>query len=117
MHCTGLGKAILAFSSAPFVDAILDAPLPALAPKTVTDPAVLRRELADIRKSRVAYDFEESREGLFCVAAPIFTRNSRVIGAISVTGATSRSQARSFASVVLASAQALSRALGGATAA
>jgi IclR family acetate operon transcriptional repressor len=112
MHCTGLGKSILAFSSPQFVDSILDAPLAPLAPRTITDPEVLRRELADIRNSRVAYDLEESRPGLFCVAAPIFTRNDKVIGAISVTGATSSSQARSFSGVVLASAQALSRALG-----
>lgn len=112
MHCTGLGKAILAFGTPQFVDSVLGAPLLSLAPKTITDPSVLRRELAGIRKTRIAYDFEESHPDLFCVAAPIFTRRNRVIGAISVTGATSESQARSFAGVVLASAQALSRALG-----
>ena len=112
MHCTGLGKAILAFSTPQFVNTMLTAPLLSMAPKTITDPGVLRRELADIRKSRIAYDIEESRPDLFCVASPIFTRQNRVIGAISVTGATSQSQAQSVAGVVLASAQALSRALG-----
>ena len=112
MHCTGLGKAILAYSSGAFVDAVLDGELTKLTPKTLTDPKALRREIASVRQSRVAYDFEESRLGLFCVAAPIFARTGRVVGAISVTGATSRSQARSFSGVVLASAQALSHALG-----
>lgn len=112
MHCTGLGKAILAYSSTQFVDAVLEGPLTSLTPKTITDPEALRRELAAVRSSRVAYDFEESQLGLFCVAAPIFARAGRVVGAISVTGATSRSQARSFSGVVLASAQALSHALG-----
>ncbi|MFE1644427.1 IclR family transcriptional regulator [Microbacterium sp. P01] len=117
MHCTGLGKAILANSSPTFVDAILEAPLAAVTPHTITDPDVLRRELADIRHSRVAYDLEESRPGLFCVAAPIFARGGRVVGALSVTGATTQSQARSFAGVVLASAHALSHALGASSAA
>jgi IclR family transcriptional regulator, acetate operon repressor len=112
MHSTGLGKAILAHSSASFVDSVLEGPLTPLTPKTITDPEALRRELAAVRQSRVAYDFEESQLGLFCVAAPIFARAGRVVGAISVTGATSRSQARSFSGVVLASAQALSHALG-----
>ncbi|HWL77891.1 IclR family transcriptional regulator [Microbacterium sp.] len=112
MHCTALGKAILAHSSPTFVDSVLEGPLTPLTPKTITDPSTLRREIAGARQSRVAYDFEESRLGLFCVAAPIFARTGRVVGAISVTGATSRSQARSFSGVVLASAQALSHALG-----
>jgi DNA-binding IclR family transcriptional regulator len=112
MHCTALGKAILAYSSTAFVDAVLDGDLTRLTPKTITEPAALRREIANVRQTRVAYDFEESQLGLFCVGAPIFARTGRVVGAISVTGATSRSQARSFAGVVLASAQALSHALG-----
>jgi IclR family acetate operon transcriptional repressor len=115
MHCTALGKAILAFSTPQFVESVLSAPLLSLAPKTITNSDVLRRELADIRKTRIAFDFEESRPDLFCVGAPIFTRHNRVIGAISVTGATSRSQARSFAGVVLGSAQALSHSLGAGT--
>ncbi len=112
MHCTALGKAILAHSSPTFVDSVLEGPLAPLTPKTITDQNTLRREIAGVRQSRVAYDFEESQLGLFCVAAPIFARTGRVVGAISVTGATSRSQARSFSGVVLASAQALSHALG-----
>lgn len=112
MHCTALGKAILAHSSPGFVDSVLDGELAQVTPKTITDPAALRREIAGVRQSRVAYDFEESRLGLFCVAAPIFARTGRAVGAISVTGATSRAQARSFSGVVLASAQALSHALG-----
>ncbi len=110
--CTGLGKAILAFSSPDFIDGILAGELMRLAPNSITDPEVLRKQLVTIRHTRVAYDLEESSPGLFCVAAPIFTRNDRIIGAISVTGATSRSQAQSFANIVLASASTLSRALG-----
>ncbi|MFH8249129.1 IclR family transcriptional regulator [Microbacterium sp. B2969] len=112
MHCTALGKAILAYSSTAFVDSVLEGPLTRLTPKTLTDPDALRRELVGVRNSRVAYDFEESQLGLFCVAAPIFARTGRVVGALSVTGATSRSQARSFSGVVLASSRALSHALG-----
>lgn len=112
MHCTALGKAILAYSSEEFVDAVLAGPLARRSPKTLTDPAQIRRELVTIRQDRVAYDLEESQESLFCVAAPIFARSNRVVGALSVTGATAQNQARAFAGVVRASAQALSHALG-----
>lgn len=112
MHCTALGKAILAYSSPAFVEEVLSAPLPRATPKTITDPELLRRELAEVRRQRVSYDIEESQESFFCVAAPIFATRDRVIGALSVTGATELAQARRFSGAVLSSARALSHALG-----
>ncbi|OMQ16683.1 hypothetical protein A7K94_0200855 [Modestobacter sp. VKM Ac-2676] len=112
MHCTALGKAMLAYSTPEFVDSVLSGPLTRRSAKTITDPEILRRELVTIRQQRVAYDLEESQESLFCVAAPIFARHNRVVGALSVTGATALAQARSFAGVVSASAHAISHALG-----
>lgn len=112
LHATGLGKAILAFSSPDFVDEMLNRELVAKTPKTITQSAVLRQELEEIRVSKVAYDVEESRLGMFCVAAPIFASRNIVVGAISVTGATALSQAQLFAPAVRTTALALSRALG-----
>ncbi|MFC7622770.1 IclR family transcriptional regulator [Microlunatus sp. GCM10028923] len=111
MHATGLGKAILAFSSPALVESVLSGPLEARTGRTITRPDQLRRELARIRESRIAYDVEESRPGLFCVAAPVFARRRTVVGAISVTGATELAQARQFAPVVRSTAMAISRAL------
>ncbi|WP_152361938.1 IclR family transcriptional regulator [Microlunatus speluncae] len=111
MHATGLGKAILAFSDPTFVDSVLAGPLEARTRKTITRPEVLRRELATIRESKVAFDNEESRPGLFCVAAPVFARRRTVVGAISVTGATALAQAQHFAPAVRTTAMAISRAL------
>lgn len=110
MHCTALGKAMLAFSDRDFVESVLGGSLKPLSPKTIIDPGMLRKELAAIRETKVAYDLEESRIGLFCVAAPVFGRGS-VVGAISVTGATALAQAQRFAPVVWTTAMALSRML------
>nr|WP_082049616.1 IclR family transcriptional regulator C-terminal domain-containing protein [Arthrobacter sp. SPG23] len=75
----------------------------------------MRRELANIRTERVAYDVEESRLGLFCVSAPVFTgQGGPVAGAISVTGATELAVAKRYAPAVLATAMALSSAIGAA---
>lgn len=112
MHATGLGKAILAYSPPTVVDAVLAQPLTAVSSATITDPDAFRRELDEVRRVHVAFDLEESRPGLFCVAAPIFARGDRVVGALSVTGATSQGEARSWAHLVLESASALSHSLG-----
>lgn len=113
MHATGLGKAILAYSPPAVVEAVLAQPLEKVSAATITDPDAFRRELERVRLARVAFDLEESRPGLFCVAAPIFARHDRVVGALSVTGATSRSEARSWAHLVFESAATLSGVLGG----
>jgi DNA-binding IclR family transcriptional regulator len=111
LHCTALGKAILAFSDPDFVETIIDDGLPRLSEKTITDAAVLRSQLARIRASGVAYDVEESRAGLFCVASPLFSPTRVLVGAISVTGATALAQAQNFAPAIQATAKAISRAL------
>lgn len=107
LHATGLGKAILAFDDDAVVDDLLAGPLASLTPKTIVDPAALRRELAQVRERRVAYDVEESRLGLFCVAAPILDGRGRALGAISVTGATALDQAERFAPAVATTALAV----------
>ncbi len=100
LHATGLGKAILAFSDAGALDELLAAPLEAVTPKTIVEPGALRAELDRVRERRVAFDVEESRLGLFCVAAPILDSRGRALGAISVTGATAFDQAERFAPAV-----------------
>jgi len=40
-------------------------------PHTITDPAVLRAQLAYVRERGYSTDHEEVEEGLACVAAPI----------------------------------------------
>jgi IclR family transcriptional regulator, acetate operon repressor len=111
LHATGLGKAILAYEDPAEVDLVLGSPLAALTPKTIVDPAALRAELARVRERRVAYDVEESRLGLFCVAAPILDARGRALGALSVTGATALDQAERFAPAVSTTALAVAGAL------
>jgi IclR family transcriptional regulator, KDG regulon repressor len=85
LYCTGLGKALLAFSSEDTVAKLLEAPLEAITEKTITDPEVFKRELALIRDRRYAMDNEEITRGIMCVAAPVFGINGEMICAISIT--------------------------------
>jgi DNA-binding IclR family transcriptional regulator len=112
-HCTGIGKAMLAFS--PDVGrAWLAAhdPLPARTPATITDPAVLARELQDIRRLGLAYDRQEATPGLVCVAAPLLGPDRTARAALSVSmPADGRITPPQVAPAVLTGARAISREL------
>lgn len=85
LHCTALGKAILAFRPREEVTEILDTHgLPAMTEQTITDRERFFDELDEIRARNYAIDREERLMGLCCVAAPITNDEDRSIGAISV---------------------------------
>lgn len=54
--------------------------------RTVTDPDAMRRRLEIVREVGHAWGIEEFAEGISSVAAPIYDRHSRVLGAIHVHG-------------------------------
>jgi DNA-binding IclR family transcriptional regulator len=93
LHSTALGKAILAFLPEERVDQIVDQHgLPAKTPNTITDRDELDEELEQTREEGLAFDHEEIFKGLQCVAAPVIDQQGELIGAVSVTGPTSRMQ-------------------------
>ena len=85
LHCTGLGKVLLAFAPEETLKALIQTPLEALTEKTITDPDALARELAAIRKQGYALDNEEITRGILCLAAPVFGFGKDLAGAVSVT--------------------------------
>ena len=90
-HCTGVGKAMLAFLDAEALDrAVALQSFYRFTPHTLTDAESLRAELAEIRKRGYAFDREEHEPGIICVAMPILSARDRVIGALSVTSVTAR---------------------------
>lgn len=103
-YCSGIGKALLAFSPSSVVDAVIDHGLAPLTPRTLRSAESLRRNLATVRESGVAYDFEEGKLGVACVAAPVLDNSGRAIAAISVTTSTPRFHERFNPAVQLAAA-------------
>lgn len=90
LHCTALGKAILANLPRERVEEILDQHgLPALSDDTITDRNELFAELDECRSQGYALDDEERLAGLRCVAAPIKLSEDEY-AAVSVSGPTSR---------------------------
>lgn len=83
-------RAILAFSEAELIDTILAGRLKRQTPKTVTDPQRVRDMLGVIRERGVAVVHGENQQQLSAVAAPIRAADGRCIGAIALSGLTSR---------------------------
>ncbi len=85
-YCTGIGKVLLAHLQDKDREAYLaTGPFPALTPRTITDPGLLRHELAGIAQQGFARDTEEIAEGLVCLAVPIFGYDGSVVAAISAS--------------------------------
>lgn len=91
LHATATGKAILANLPRKRVSEILDHHgLPKMTERTITREDILFDELREIRERGWAYDDEERRTGLRCVGVAILDTEERVIGAISISGPSSR---------------------------
>jgi DNA-binding IclR family transcriptional regulator len=113
LHCTGIGKTLLAFSATSILDEVIAAGLTARTQATITSPTRLRRELQTIIANGVAFDREESSVGVCCVAAPIRGRDHTVVAAMSITGRVSRNRIDRLAPAVMAAAVGVSRTLRG----
>lgn len=91
LHHTAVGKAILAFLPEVRVRKIIEKQgLERQAAHTITDSNELFEELAEIRKTGIAYNHQETINGLVGVGAPIRNQDGMVVGAISIIGPTSR---------------------------
>lgn len=88
-HSSAMGKALLAFLPEAEIDLLLGkGPLPRLTPKTITNPARLRVELARVRKLGYAVSDEQNELGIRSVAAPIFDRSGRAVAAVNLGAST-----------------------------
>lgn len=115
LHCTALGKALLAWEPPDTVEPFLRRPLKGYTSRTLTDPAALRRELGRIRSTGYAIDNEEFEMGLRCVAAPLWDHTRRVVASLGVASAAVRlpeARVAPLAALVRETAAAASRTLG-----
>jgi len=114
-HCTGVGKALLAFRPPEVVQQVIDNGLKRYTENTIVDADALRAELASIRSRGYAIDDEEIEVGLRCVAAPIRDHSGQVVAAISVAAPVQRMSKKTVQATipsVVAAAENISRRLG-----
>ena len=86
IHCTALGKVLLAYLSEEKRKDILDKKgLPSLTEKTITNKKELEKELCKVREQGFALDRGEFEKDVRCIAAPIRNHQGKVIAAISIS--------------------------------
>lgn len=91
MHCTAIGKALLAYAEPSVRASVLGGELPRRTPRTIVAPGLLNQQLDRVLETGLAYEREESTEGLLCVAAPVLDADGTgALAAISVTGPVGR---------------------------
>ena len=86
MHVGPSGLCVMSLWPGAEVDRYLQRPLESYTPHTVSSPAAIRKRLEAIRKSGHCWIHEEFAEGISSVAAPVFDKGRRALGAIHVHG-------------------------------
>lgn len=110
LTCTGVGKALLAFSGTGLTEEVLAEPLRRLTPYSVTDPARLRTAIEQIQVSGLAYEEQEAALDVSCIASPVFD-GPTAVAALSVAVPRARFHPARLAPAVRTAALGLSRAL------
>jgi DNA-binding IclR family transcriptional regulator len=85
LHCSALGKVLLAWDALP----LPPAPLPAPTPYSL-DAVALAEELREVRRRGWAETHDELEVGLCGAAAPVLDARGRVVAALGVSGPTAR---------------------------
>ena len=86
-HCTALGKVILAALTPDQFERFLKrTDLKAYSPKTVTEPELIRRDIAEVRQNGIAFDDGEFDAEVRCIAVPVLDFSGQVLGAIGISG-------------------------------
>ena len=86
VHCTSVGKVLLAFQPETVWQQVLTASLPRFTPRTIVDPAVLQAELLRVREQGYAVAEEEREPELNAIAVPVHGAQGQVIAALGLQG-------------------------------
>lgn len=87
VYCSALGKSLVAWLQPELLDVVIGKlEFEKRMPKTVSNAADFRRQLAEVRQRGWALDDEEQAPNCRCIAAPIRDRDGVVVAAISAVG-------------------------------
>jgi DNA-binding IclR family transcriptional regulator len=101
VHCTGLGKALIAFLPEMEIDTVIQAHgLGRHNENTISTPKRFREELERVARVGYAIDDEEDELGMRCIGVPIFDPDRRAVAAVSVAGTTSEIVAENISYLV-----------------
>jgi IclR family KDG regulon transcriptional repressor len=116
LHCTAVGKAILAFLSQDEIERIIQVKgLENFTENTLTHKDLLLKDLEKVVQYGYAVDNMEHEEGVRCVGAPIRNNEGNVLASISVSGPSQRittNKIPEIATIVISTAREISSRLG-----
>jgi IclR family acetate operon transcriptional repressor len=113
LHCTSIGKAILATFPDDEVRALLRRTgMPPRTDHTLTDEAALLADLAEVRHRGYAEDHEENETGVRAVGAAIYDHTGEILGAVSAAALTYQDDPGNRGPEVAKAATKISQALG-----
>jgi DNA-binding IclR family transcriptional regulator len=109
------GRVLMAWD-ADALRTVLDKPLEAFTESTVVDADALRADVERVRRDGWSYTEGERDEGAAGLSAPVFDAAARLVGAMTISGPTSRvarARAQAWAEELVRSAETATRLLGG----
>jgi len=115
LHCTAVGKVLLAYQPTEYVKQVITNGLKAHTANSVTKREALLAMLAEVAQREHAIDDEESEEGLRAIAAPVRNHTGNVIAALGVAAPVQRMTKKDMQTCVpsvIATATAVSARLG-----
>ena len=87
VHCTALGKIILAALRPDQLKRVLERiELKPATENSITDAAVLLKEIEEIRRTGIAFDDGEFNAEVRCIAVPVLDFTGQIIGALGISG-------------------------------
>ncbi len=86
-YCTSIGKCLLAFASQndSYKQALQQQSFKPLTESTITQKAVLERQLQQVLMRGYATEYNEIIDGVSCIAVPIFDHDNELVAAISIS--------------------------------
>ena len=90
LHAGGGSLLLLAYAPDDIRDTVLGGELTGYTERTITEPSLLREELARVRRQGYHVALEDLDEGAFSIATPIRDHRGDVVAAISVAGPITR---------------------------
>lgn len=89
-HATSMGRVLTAWASPDVVEAVIDAGLPRLAERTITDPVAFRDALHEVRRLGYAVVESELEDGLLSASVPVRDPQGEVLAALAYSSTLGR---------------------------
>jgi DNA-binding IclR family transcriptional regulator len=96
LHATASGKVLLAHLPKDTVDRLLGEALPRYTKTTITNPTLMRRQLAQVRARGYATCWEEREPGLCSLAVPLRDYTGSVAATLTLAGPSPRLNSRTY---------------------